>query len=214
MAPSLVSCLWLVKVFNLPGSPFTHWQNGDKQFLPCRIGKIKGESARENFRTIIIYVNSVVVTIVVTFTNPMGPFQNISTLPKSHRAAAQFWPSTDCHTFSWPPKSALTVPGSMPMLLGAGGGSWGLGAVGKPYLPQLLSPSYFLLCLMKLSEVKAGPGCLLLNKAFLLPHFPFFQHFSSSPCQQPALFQFFSNLKTVGIFFTLPLLLEDGVTLF
>lgn len=74
-----------MKVFHLPGSPFTHRQNGYKQFLPCRIMKIKGENACKTFRTvIIIYVSSIVVTIVVaalvvvTVTNPVGPFQNIS----------------------------------------------------------------------------------------------------------------------------------------
>lgn len=52
MAPSLVSCMWLVKVFHRPGSPFTHCQNGGEEFLPCRIVmKIKEDNAYKTFRT-------------------------------------------------------------------------------------------------------------------------------------------------------------------
>lgn len=52
MAPSLVSCMWLVKIFHLPWSPFTRCQNGGEEFLPGRIVmKVKGDNAHKTFRT-------------------------------------------------------------------------------------------------------------------------------------------------------------------
>ena len=53
MAPSLVSCVLLVKLFKLPVSLFPHWKNGDKKFLPCRIiVRIKGDDAHKTLRTV------------------------------------------------------------------------------------------------------------------------------------------------------------------
>lgn len=231
VAPSLVSCVWLA-IFNLSVSLFPHWQYRDKESVLCRIiVRIKRDNAHKTLRTvpsiwkhsitviecfITIYVSSVVIVVVVLLIMLLslilwdhfkGPVCKISpSFPKNHRAAAQFWPCTDCQTFSWPPEVALFVLGSMSLLPGAGRDTWGLSEVGKLCLLQLLSLSYFLLCLMRLSEVKAGSGCLLLNKTFLLPRsFPFIPTLSPSSCQQLALFLLFANLKKLCTVFTLPL---------
>lgn len=37
VTPPPVNCIVLIKLLNLPMSPFPHWQNGDKESLPCRI---------------------------------------------------------------------------------------------------------------------------------------------------------------------------------